>query len=377
MKIREELKGCKRIVVKVGSRVVTKKNGQCDVRKMRIIVEDICELMDSGFEVILVSSGAISVGKAYLKRMLPRKGRISLEQSASSIGQPKLINKYSQLFEDHQLICSQILLTHDDFRNRKRFLFAKQTIEVLLKNRVTPILNENDSISYSEITVGDNDHLAASAAQMVDADALLIITSAEGLFDKDPKEKSAKLIKVVDYGDALTHVDMRSKTDVGRGGMDSKIKAVNKVTPLGIKAIISSKESNRIVIDPLVKQIGTIFDPADNFKPEQKKAWLISTKKLNCGIEVDKGAYEALMEGNSLFPRGVSSCFGSFYQGDCVDICFNGVPFAVGITEYDHLDIDRIKDKHSDEIEDVLGYKNSIAVILTDNLVLVEEGRNE
>tara|TARA_R110002049_G_scaffold288365_3_gene470763 strand:+ start:967 stop:2103 length:1137 start_codon:yes stop_codon:yes gene_type:complete len=378
MKLREELEGCKRIVVKVGSNVVTKKNGRCDIRKMRIIVEDICELIDSGFEVVLVSSGAVSVGKAFLKKMMPKKGKkVDLQQSASSIGQPKLINRYSQLFEDHQSICSQILLTHDDFRNRKRFLLAKQTIEVLLENKVTPILNENDSISFSEITVGDNDHLAASAAQMVDADVLLIVTSAEGLFDKDPLEKGAKLIKAVSFGDELTNIDMTSKTDVGRGGMESKIQAVNKVTPLGIKAIISSKDNDRIVIDPLTKGMGTIFDPEENFKPEQKKAWIISTKKFNCGVEVDKGAYDALMSGNSLFPRGISSCFGDFYQGDCVDILHEGKPFAIGITEYDHLDIDRIKDKHSDEIEEVLGYKNSIAVILTDNLVLLEDGRNE
>jgi len=377
MQLRSELDGCKRLVVKVGSNVVTKKNGRCDVRKMRIIVEDICDLIDQGFEIILVSSGAISVGTAYLKRMLPKKGRVDLMQSASSIGQPKLINQYSQLFEDHQHICSQILLTHDDFRNRKRFLHAKQTIEVLLQNDVTPILNENDSISYSEITVGDNDHLAASAAQMVNADALLIITSAHGLYDKDPSEKGAKLIKVVDYGDELTHVDMTTKTDVGRGGMESKIQAVNKVTPLGIKAIISSKDNNRIVMDPLTTSCGTIFDPEENFKPEQKKAWLISTKKLNCWLEVDKGAYEALLEGNSLFPRGISSCKGHFFQGDCVDILYDGKPFAVGVSEYDHIDVERIKDKHSDEIEETLGYKVSSAVILTENLALIEDGKNE
>lgn len=377
MKLRRELEGCKRLVVKVGSNVVTKKSGSCDVRKMRIVVEDICELIESGIEVVLVSSGAVSVGKSFLKKMIPRKGRVDLQQSASSIGQPKLINRYSNLFEEQQHICSQILLTHDDFKNRKRFLHAKQTIEVLIKNKVTPILNENDSISYHEITVGDNDHLAASAAQMVDADALLIITSADGLFDKDPEEEGAKLIKVVDYGDELTHVDMSSKTEVGRGGMESKIHAVNKVTPLGIKAIISSKDNNRIVMDPLCKETGTIFSPEDNFKPEEKKAWLISTKKLNCWLEVDEGAYEALMKGNSLFPRGISSCSGNFYQGDCIDIMYDGKLFAVGVCEYDYVDVDRIKEIHSDDIEKMLGYKTSSAVVLTDNLVLIEDGRDE
>lgn len=377
MLLREELKGCKRLVVKVGSNVVTKSDGRCDVRKMRIIVEDICDLIDDGFEVVLVSSGAVSVGKAFLRKMLPKEGRIDLQQSASSIGQPKLINKYSQLFEDHQHICSQILLTHDDFRKRKRFLHAKQTIEVLLKNKVTPILNENDSISYSENTVGDNDHLAASAAQMINADALIIITSEKGLYNKNPLEDDAELIKIVNYGDELLHIDMSSKTNAGRGGMESKIHAVSKVTPLGIKAVISSKDNNRIVLDALTKPVGTLFGPETNHLPEEKKAWLISTKKLNCWLEVDKGAYEALLDGNSLFPRGIKDCAGSFYQGDCIDIVYGGKIFAVGVSEYDRVDVERIKDKHSDEIEDILGYKISSAVILTQNLVLTEDGRNE
>ena len=371
--LREELSGCKRFVIKVGSNVVTKPNGKCDLRNMRIIVEDICELIEQGHEIILVSSGAVSIGKAFLKKMLPREGRVDLQQSASSIGQPKLINKYSQLFEEQQHICSQILLTHDDFRHRKRFLHAKQTIKVLLKNKVVPILNENDSISFSENTVGDNDHLAASAAQMVDADALVIVTSAKGLYDRDPSDKDAKLIKIVEYGEELDHIDMSTSTNAGRGGMESKIQAVNKVTPLGIRAVISSKDNNRMILDALTTGTGTTFGYESNYMPEQKKAWLISTKKLNCWLNIDEGAYKALLEGNSLFPRGIIDSHGEFFQGDCVDIVYNGKPFAVGISEYDQVDVERIKDIHSDEIEDVLGYKLSSAVILTQNLVLIGE----
>ncbi len=375
MQLRKELIGCKRLVIKVGSNVVTKQNGKCDIRKMRIIVEDICELIEHGFEVVLVSSGAVSVGKAFLKKMLPREGRVDLNQSASSIGQPKLINKYSHLFEDHDHLCSQILLTHDDFRNRKRFLHAKQTIEVLLKNKITPILNENDSISYTENTVGDNDHLAASAAQMVNADAFLIITSTDGLYDKNPDEEDAKLIKLVKYGDDLDHIDMSAKTNVGRGGMESKIHAVNKVTPLGIKAVISSKDNYRIVVDPLTKQVGTYFGPERTFNPEEKKAWLISTKRLNCYLEVDEGAYLALLEGHSLFPRGIVSCCGDFYQGDCIDIIYKDKIFAVGISEYDRADVEQIKDKQSHEIEDTLGYKVSSFVVHTANMTIIEDGK--
>jgi len=375
--LRKELADIKRLVVKVGSNVVTKKNGRCDIRKMRIIVEDICELQENGVEVVLVSSGAVNVGKFFLKKHLPREGKIDLQQSASAIGQPKLINKYSSLFEEQHSICSQILLTHDDFRKRKRFLNAKQTIEVLLKNKITPILNENDSISYTEITVGDNDHLAASAAQMVNADALLIVTSAQGLYDKDPDEEGAKLIKKVSFDECLNHVDMTTKTTCGRGGMESKIQAVNKVTPLGIKAIIASKDNNRIVMDPLTRETGTLFGPKSAYDPELRKAWLISTKKLNCYIEVDKGAYEALLKGKSLFPKGIVDTSGEYYKGDCIDISHNGEIFAVGISEYDMTEVEKIKRKHSNEIEDTLGHKVSDEVINTMNLVLNKGKLNE
>lgn len=363
--------------MKVGSNVVTKSNGRCDLRKMRIIVEDICELQDKGVEVVLVSSGAVNVGKAFLKRHLPREGRLDLSQSASAIGQPKLINKYSSLFEENHGICSQILLTHDDFRNRKRFLNAKRTIEVLLKNKITPILNENDSISYTEITVGDNDHLAASAAQMVNADALLIVTSAQGLYDRDPAMEGAKLIKKVGFAQRLDHVDMSAKTACGRGGMESKIQAVNKVTPLGIKAIISSKDNERIVLDPLCRDVGTFFGHKSAYDPELRKAWLLSTKKLNCNIEVDRGAYEALLRGKSLFPKGIMGVSGDFYKGDCVDICHGGEVFAVGMSEYDMCDVEKIKRRHSDDIEELLGYKASNEVVNTLNLVLNENFNNE
>ena len=377
MNLRKELADIKRLVVKVGSNVVTKKNGRCDIRKMRIIVEDICELQENGVEVVLVSSGAVNVGKFFLKKHLPREGKIDLQQSASAIGQPKLINKYSSLFEEQHSICSQILLTHDDFRKRKRFLNAKQTIEVLLKNKITPILNENDSISYTEITVGDNDHLAASAAQMVNADALLIVTSAQGLYDKDPDEEGAKLIKKVSFDECLNHVDMTTKTTCGRGGMESKIQAVNKVTPLGIKAIIASKDNNRIVMDPLTRETGTLFGPKSAYDPELRKAWLISTKKLNCYIEVDRGAYEALLKGKSLFPKGIVDTSGEYYKGDCIDISHNGEIFAVGISEYDMTEVEKIKRKHSNEIEDTLGHKVSDEVINTMNLVLNKGKLNE
>ena len=375
MKFRKELKGLKRVVVKVGSAVITKDNGQIDSRQMRRIVDDICELIDNGIEVVLVSSGAFSLGVAFLKSHMPKKGRIDLQHSASSIGQPKLINRYSILFEENAKICAQILLTHDDFRDRKRFLHTKQTINVLLQNDITPIMNENDSISFSEITVGDNDHLAAQTAQMVNADALLIITSTDGLYDKDPQFIDAKKIPHVAYDDDLTKVDFTGKTQTGRGGMQSKIQAVTKITNLGIKAIISSKDNTNMIIDPLTKSVGTYFATKSEYNPEERKAWLVSMRKPNCFIEVDEGAYKALLQGRSLLPSGIVKVHGDFYKGDCIGLSHGGEIFGSGVCEYDYNDIKQIMGNHSDEIETILGFRTSIEVVHTLNLVL--EKNNE
>lgn len=377
MIFRKELIGIKRIVVKVGSNVITKKNGKIDSRKVRQIVEDISELIYNNIEVVLVSSGAVSLGKFFLKDHIPRDGKIDLLHSASSIGQPKLINTYSRLFEENGNICSQILLTHDDFRDRKRFLHTKQNIHVLLKNKITPILNENDSISYTEITVGDNDHLAAQTAQMINADLLIVITSTDGVFTKDPSQVGAKKIESISTEQDIEQLCFQGKTLTGRGGMESKVRAILKITQLGIKAIISSKDNQRLIIDPLTKKIGTYFAPRQEYDPEQRKAWLLSTKKSNCSIEVDRGAYRALQNCKSLLPKGIIAVEGNFFQGDCIDIKYDGVAFASGVCEYDNMNIEQIMGMHSDEIESVLGFKTSCEVIHTGNLIIEKDIQHE
>lgn len=360
--LRKDFSHVKRIVVKVGSNVITLPNGKCDLRRLRIIVEDICDLIDHGCEVILVSSGAINVGRAFIEKYLPNQ--IELQQSASAIGQPKLINKYSFLFEENDKICSQILLTHDDFINHSRFLNAKKTIEVLLQNKITPILNENDTISYSEISLGDNDHLAAQAAQMVKADLLLIVTSAPGLYDRDPEHKEAKLIKYVAPDTDLEGIDMNSITASGRGGMKSKVAAIKKATRVGVKSLISSKNNHRIILDPLTKELGTLFDIQENSHSE-KMAWAISTKRSHCHIDIDQVSYETILKKQSLLSTGIISTKGYFSKGDFVDLHYKGKPFAVGIAEYNHDEVDKMKQTLNCE------------VILNKNLIINEGPQNE
>lgn len=377
MELRKELDGCSRVVVKVGSSVITKSNGKIDTRKIRQIVEDISDLTDAGIEVVLVSSGAVALGRSYLKRKMPRAGQVELQHSASSVGQPKLINTYSRIFEENQKICSQVLLTHSDFRDRKRFLHTKQNLEVLLKNGLIPILNENDSISFTEITVGDNDHLAAQTAQMVNADALLVITSTDGLYDKDPAEPGAKQIKHIPFGREFTDINFDGKTSMGRGGMESKIHAVSKITPLGIRAIISTKNRDRFILSALTKNVGTFFSPKSEYDPEERKAWLISTKKPNCFIEVDDGACSAVLDSKSLFATGIVNVFGDFFQGDCVEIRCKSKTIATGICEYSNEELKRIMGNHSNDFEGILGFKKSCEVMNTINIVIEKEVINE
>ena len=361
------------MVVKVGSNVVTGEDGSCDLRKMRILVEDICELRQSGVQVLLVSSGAVNIGKAFLDPKLFKDNKIEAQQAASSIGQPKLIQRYCSLFEENRALCSQILLTHDDFKSRTRYLNAKRTVETLLENGVTPVLNENDTISFMEITVGDNDHLAAQAALLVEADALLLVTSSEGLFDRDPKDPQAKFFNEVRFGESLEGIDLSVKTSAGRGGMKSKLAAVRKATGFGIKTIISSKDNDRIVLDALSKNIGTFFYPKELTSLGRKKLWLASLRSAQAVIEIDRGAFEAVSLKKSLLAKGIVGVKGEFSQGDCVNLAFEGSVFARGISFFAHNEVELIKGRHSQEIEGILGPGRDQEVIHTENLVLEKD----
>lgn len=371
MKLRKNLKGIKRLVVKVGSNVVSCENGKCDLKRMSSLVDDICKLKDEGIDVLLVSSGAVNIGKSFLKNK--KLNSIEAQQAASSIGQPKLIQEYCKLFEANGSVCSQVLLTHDDFKSRQRYLNAKRTIETLFENDVTPILNENDTISFLEITVGDNDQLAAQASVLIDADALLLVTSSDGLYDKDPKADDAKLIKEVIYGQDLGAVDVSTKTSVGRGGMKSKLDAVKKATNFAIQTIISSKDLERIVLDALTKDVGTYFHPREVSSVTKKKLWLASLRSSESFIEVDKGAYDALMGKKSLLPKGIVKVSGEFAQGDCVNLIWDGVIFGRGISFFANNEIELIKGKHSKDIESILGPGRDLEVIHIENLVLEKD----
>lgn len=371
MQLRADLEDFNLIIIKVGSNVITDESSDLDHTKIEQLVHDIATLKKEGKQVVLISSGAISAGKKLLK---DKSKQIEVLQAQSSVGQPILMNTYSKLFSISKHKCAQLLLTHDDFRNRQRFLNARNTIMTLLKNDFIPILNENDAVSFTEITVGDNDHLAAMTAQMLNADLLLLITSSNGLYTDSPEKKSAKRIPIVNYEDDLSSISTKTKTKTGRGGMGSKIKAVQKVTPLGIQGIIAPKDNDSPVITALTDSgTGTIFLSKKVIASERRKAWLISTQKHECAITVDEGAYKAIIQKKtSLLPKGILSVHGTFQRGDCIPILYQGKEFAFGLSEYSDLEVNKIKGKKSNEIEKALGRKFTDEVIHKDNLVLKE-----
>ena len=318
-------------------------------------------------QVIIVTSGSIQAGQDFLPNYQAQE--ISHLQAASSIGQPILFSKYSDALKKHNINTAQTLLTHDDFKNRTRFLNARNTLLHLLENNIIPILNENDAISFQEITVGDNDHLAVMAAQMLSVDLILFITSADGLYDRDPKENDSKIIKQIPFSYDFSQLEISSKSSSGRGGMQSKIEAVQKATNSGIECIIAGKSANPI-LPILTEQLGTFFE-ANTEKLSARKAWLLSTTRPNCKLYVDEGCKKAILANASLLPSGILRVEGEFTRGDSVSVCFEDQNLAVGLSEYSSTEIKQIKGLKTSQVSDKLGFCISDEIIHRDNLKLV------
>lgn len=247
----------KHIVLKLGSSTVTYDKGGIDFDKLHNVLSDVSYLLSHGVLVTIVSSGAIHTGRAFLKTT---KNDISMLQALSAVGQPMLMSAYHDFFAKRGYQCAQILLTHEDFRSSVRYKNAQNTLKQLLKNGVVPILNENDTVSYSEITVGDNDQLAAMTCEMIRPDALVILTGTDGLFDRDPAKSGATLITRVTYGEKMSHVSTDGRSKAGRGGMNTKLSAIQKVAAQGTPVILSNYRHKSPILQALTQSTGTLFE---------------------------------------------------------------------------------------------------------------------
>jgi glutamate 5-kinase len=363
-----------RIVVKVGSLAVTDENGGVSPAKIKSIISDLYDLRTHGFLPILISSGAINSACGLIKKPDEKKMMISYQQASAAVGQPILMKAYIDALLEFNWPCAQILVTHEDFKERKRFLNIRNTINQLLENGILPIVNENDTVSFEEITVGDNDQLAVMMTEASDAEKLILLSEADGLFNKNPKELGAVRFDEVDFRDDFLNVKIAAKTSVGRGGMDTKLKAVRKLTPLGVDVILGSYLHDKPVSRLLLHKGGTNFKGNPVREKSRRKSWLSTLVKNDCYVIVDDGASIALLDSNtSLLPVGIKKVLGKFKRGEVIQIRHKRKVLAVGLTEYDSSELDLIKGKKSAEINDLLEYIHSKVAIHKDNLLLKKD----
>ena len=368
------LKPVKRVVIKAGSGMLTGNDG-LNKRVINNLSKDICGLREKGIEVVLVSSGAIASGLKKLG-LSKRPKSISKKQATAAVGQSSLMMAYEKAFSRYGKMVAQILITSDDFNNRRRYLNARNTIFTLLSWKITPIINENDTVAFDEIKFGDNDNLSAMVANMTESHLLINLTDMDGLFDKDPRtHKDARLINVVEKinSDVLRYAGSDPGT-MGTGGMASKIKAARKVTLRGIPAVIANGR-RKGVLENIFKgeEVGTLFMPqAITFCG--RKHWIAFSKAPKGRLIIDRGAADALKKkGKSLLPSGIREVIGNFIRGDSVILLDNdNREIAVGMTNYSSDEIKKIKGLKSSEIEGMLGHKDHDEVIHRDNLAVTD-----
>lgn len=372
------LDGARRIVVKVGSNVLTEENG-LNLQSIRSISSQICGLISGGMEIILVSSGAMASG--IRKMELPRRpDEIPKRQAVAAIGQAGLIMAYEKAFARHSKKVAQILLTNQDLANRQRYLNARNTLNTLLAWQIVPIINENDTVMTEEIQFGDNDTLAASITLLMDADILINLTDIDGLFNKDPRKRhDAVLIPVVYRIDKqIERIAGDIPGALGRGGMLSKIKAAKRLNTAGVPMIIA----NGLKIGMLKKLFtgkdhGTFFIPRSE-KLASRKRWIGFNLKPQGAIVLDDGAVAAILRGGkSLLPSGIMEVKGEFNVGAAVEFCNStGEALGIGLTNYCAADIRKIKGLQSNQIAKRLGAKPFDEVIHRDNLVITNDPEN-
>ena len=366
----------KRIVVKVGSGVLTEDNG-LNLKALRSISRQICQLADRGLEIILVSSGAMASGIKKIG-LSKRPDEIPKRQAAAAVGQAGLIMEYEKSFARYNKKVAQILLTGDDLVNRKRYLNARNTLCTLLSWQVIPIINENDTVVVEEIKFGDNDNLAAMITLLMDADILINLTDIDGLYTKDPrKNQDAELISVVT---TIKKDIEKYASDIpgalGTGGMLSKIIAAKKVTAAGIPMLIARGEKHDILIKLFAgKEHGTFFIPKKE-KLANRKCWIAFTLKPKGTIMIDDGAAAAILKnGKSLLPSGIVRVKGEFRVGAAVEFRreSNDEILGTGLVNYRASDIRKIMGLKSGKIKKYLGHKSYDEVIHRDNLAITCE----
>ena len=364
----------RRIVVKVGSSILASVEEGLHYDVFSRLTKEISELKRQGFEIVLVSSGAIAAGMEKLGYKT-RPQAITQKQATAAVGQTRLMNIYENYFSRYQQMVAQVLLTHDDLSHRRRFLNARNTLLTLLELGIIPIINENDTVVVEEIKFGDNDNLSALITNLIEADLLIILTDMEGLCDSDPRANpNARCISLVEDIDVETEQTAGgTKSEMSVGGMVSKIQAARKASRFGIPTVVARGTREEILHQILKgKEIGTLILPKGEAL-SSRKHWIAFNPKPRGDVIVDDGAKKAIVQkGKSLLPSGVVKIKGGFDRGDLVT-CLGprGKEFARGLVNYSATELEKIKGLRSDQIESALGYKYSDEVIHRDDLVVL------
>ncbi|MDR3060231.1 MAG: glutamate 5-kinase [Prevotella sp.] len=353
-----------RIVVKIGSQILARKDGTLDVTRMSALVDQIAELHKNNVEVILVSSGAVASGKSEIK-VKAKLDTISARQLYSSIGQVKLINRYSDLFHQQNIICGQILATKEDFSTRRHYLNQRNCMTVMLDNKVIPIVNENDAISVTGLMFTDNDEMSGLVAAMMGCKKLIILSNIDGIYSGDPSNPESKIFRQIDIKkDNIEGCIQSSKSSTGRGGMTTKYNIARKAAEEGIEVIIANGRRDNILVD-LIKGkdvISTRFIPSGKGTTSVKK-WIAHSDGFTKGeVHINKGAKDALLgdKAVSVLPIGVTKIIGNFESDDVVRIIDDtGKQIGIGRTAYS-----------SEKAKEIIGKSNKKAIIHYDYLYI-------
>ncbi|MHA3054739.1 glutamate 5-kinase [Acinetobacter sp. ANC 4633] len=367
-----QLNGCKRIVVKIGSSLLTANGQGLDLDAISHWASQIADLHRSGHEIILVSSGAVAEGMVRMK-LAARPTDLPSLQACAAIGQMGLIQTWSSVLEKHQIQTAQVLLTHDDLADRRRYLNSCDALQHLIEWHVIPVINENDTVSTDEIRFGDNDTLAAMVAGQVHADLLIILTDQQGMFDADPRSNpNAKLLSSVRALDETLFEMAGGGGLLGRGGMVTKVRAARLAAKSGCPTLIASGDSD-LVLSRLMsgEMLGTLF-VTDNDRMTAHQQWLAAHLQTAGRLVIDDGAVEAIKKKHrSLLPVGVKVVEGHFDRGDvveCVDT--NGQRVAVGRVNFSSRSADIVKGLASDKVFQVLGEARSLEMIHRNHMAI-------
>jgi glutamate 5-kinase len=366
----------RRLVVKVGSSLLIGTDGHVHRGWLEGLAEDVATLQGSGHEVLIVSSGAIAIGSTVLG-INKRRARLEDLQAAAAAGQVQLVHAYQEALALHGIAAAQVLLTPEDTENRRRFLNARGTLGRLLEQSVIPIVNENDTIATDEIRYGDNDRLAARVAQLVMADALILLSDVDGFYTADPgKDDSAEHVpEVRKITDDVLRMAGETRSDIGSGGMATKVQAARIATHAGCSTIIASGAIERPLQALAAGGRCSIF-LAEGTPAAARKQWLAGVLEVRGELRLDDGAVNALRDGSSLLPVGVVEVVGNFRRGDVVTLVDGtGSELGRGLAEYSDEEATALMGCRSEGIEERLGYRGRSVMVHRDDLVLFDHDR--